>query len=370
MDLIRDVLLVAQTGFQIDEVVTVRGRVERAHKQSKKAFVQITDLSGTIQALYVGTETAPLSKLYLPNVGERWEMTGKLNLDDYKERGGARPIPTIIVERSAKMGVGAPAGSSEVIGNAERTLIRGIALARLRRAASDAFDEMGYVEIEPKLITLTAPISGLEPLQVVYVGFGQPAQLFPSPASQLRQVLTTTDMTNVFAISRIFTTTYRDDQVSNEALTAMAMRVRSTQSDARAQPYDLERIVHTLSRAPWLQSEAVQKQLMAEFPITPKVIKGIPKPVVKSVSELSLESYGSNEGWQAGPMSLEIDSFQRLIASPRHVLGERTVAKWFGESKLEVTTIHLERFLALLPEVDLRTLLVVHEGDQMSARVE
>ena len=98
-------------------------------------------------------------------------------------------------------------------------------VARLRNRAAEFWREQGYLEIEPKYISTRWSSQGVEPLQIVYPGFGASAYLAPTPATQLLEALVVTGADAVFATGRLFSTTFRDEKSSAESLIVSARTI-------------------------------------------------------------------------------------------------------------------------------------------------
>lgn len=94
-------------------------------------------------------------------------------------------------------------------------------LSRMRFSFQKLVADLGYIEIEPRVLSSDWPKNGLEALRVNYPGFGSHATLATSPANQLREFMLATGNDRVFAISRCFSSTFRIENSSSEALIGM-----------------------------------------------------------------------------------------------------------------------------------------------------
>src|SRR5579883_1969779 len=353
MDLIGDILLATKRGLIALTDSAIRGRIGRVTGTRDKTFVDVVDPTGTIQVV-IQAHIDELKRSPSPAVGELWEFGGGIDSTSYKTRSGSHssevtPVITLVARHAERLDVGGPPMHERAAARDEATpFMRAAVLARLRQAASLALNKHGYLEIEPRLVGLSTPITGLEPLHVSYVGFGAPAHLIPSPAAQLRHMLLVSDIDAVCAISRIFSTTFRDEKTSYEALTAMALRVRPSVEASEVRPFDLERLVGEISSERWFQDARSDELFRSQPTLIETQVSGPPKPIISEVDGLTLESY-STLAIAASAEPGDLRSFHRLIGPPRTVLAERAVTGWFGASLLELTTIHLERFAAFVP---------------------
>lgn len=82
-------------------------------------------------------------------------------------------------------------------------------LSRIIRDATEFFLREQFIQFESKFISTTWVDEGLEPLKVIYPGFGSPATLATSPSAQVLDFLTTTLAERAFTVSTSFSSTYR-----------------------------------------------------------------------------------------------------------------------------------------------------------------
>jgi hypothetical protein len=359
---LRDLNLMIDQGLPLPDAVIVRGRIVDVHRTRSRIFIQLSDPTGNIQVVSENLECRP-------SPGAMWEFEGSVDLLNFRNRNEPAPRPTIVAMRFEDL-TGSGQGDQGPRDNTrdvhQRFLERGVSLARLRALGTTTFERLGFIEVEPKLITLTAPLTGLEPMQVSYVGFGAPAHLFPSPARQLKQILEGTSVRAVFAVSRIFTTTFRDESTSYEALTLMAMAVgHGGLSDTGATV--LERAIAMFAKDPQLNG-VLRTAVDPTGRLATIEVSGAPRPLVKPVTSTTLESYSDPSHYMAEPGGSPPTLFQRLIAPERTILAERAIMPWFGSETLEVTTIHLERLSALFFDTHGRPLTVVSSAPSKAKR--
>ena len=349
---IRNLLLLIGQGLTPEGPVVIRGRIQQIVRTKARLFIQLEDTTGTVQVTCdPGSAAAAVT-------GDRWQFEGTIDTVNFKGRNDAEPRPTVVATNAVALSLPRRTGDNIEDSN-HRLLERGVVLAHLRSLASSAFRALDYTEVEPKFITLSAPASGLEPLRLSYVGFGAPAHLFASPGPQLRQLISGTDIGAAFCISRIFSTTFRDESTSNEALTLMAMRALPDASTIRVRPFHLERAISAMAAddmlaglfGDWFDDDSVR------FPN--KAVGGVPKPLVTPVEFATLESYDKPSQYMSEPTNVPPESFQRLVAPERTILAERAIVGWYGSAKLEVTTLHLERLSGLLTGAHARPLVVL-----------
>ena len=82
-------------------------------------------------------------------------------------------------------------------------------LSRIVNSCRYYLQNSDFHEIETKLISTFSVEDGLSPLQVVYLGFGEPVYLSTSPSPQLLDFLLTAFLDRVFTVTTSFSPTYR-----------------------------------------------------------------------------------------------------------------------------------------------------------------
>lgn len=354
MEFIRDIRITARAPLEPSTIHRLRARIRRVSASRERIFCQVVDPTGHIQVV-IHRINQPMSE-ELPTAGERWEFSGTLDTTTYKERTGS-VIVSLVATEARKVAFGERPRQKLEPDEYENMVRRGLVLARFRHNAADILTNLGYVEIEPRLVALSSQKTGLEAIEARYVGFGAPAHLIPSPAGELRAILTATEVDAVFAISRVFSTTYRDEKTSYEALTAMAMRVLPGPPQALpAETSSLTTCIARLAEFTWLRGQEGPPLLSVNVPFRQATFRDSPKPLIKEVDEITTECYTTFRSFPPEESDHPIESFQRVVAPPRTVLGERSLMRWYGDSTLELTTVHLERFTALIPDVELRLL--------------
>ncbi|MET8267206.1 OB-fold nucleic acid binding domain-containing protein [Micromonospora arida] len=221
-------------------------------------------------------------------------------------------------------------------------------LARLRNKASEFFRSVGYLEIEPKLISATWPSPGLEPLRVQYQGFGFPAFLAPSPSSQLLDALIATGAKRVFAVSRCFTTTFRDEKSSAESLILSAKEV----GEPEGNQYDTIRraVLHVFGDFQTLPEGYYQA---ADDWHSRTLDWGGPS-LHEPVATPTFETYLNPAGTLSAPSSTQISRLFRLVWPKRRVIAEGCRERLEVGLPVTSTTLHLERMVSLLRDVPVR----------------
>jgi hypothetical protein len=98
------------------------------------------------------------------------------------------------------------------------TAASGFFVARLKNTVVQGLVAKGFDELEPRYIHNLRPVGSLEPLQVVFPGYGSPAYLLVSPIPELRAASLVIGITSAFSVARSFSQTVRDGYTSAESL--------------------------------------------------------------------------------------------------------------------------------------------------------
>lgn len=122
----------------------------------------------------------------------------------------------VVVTTEAPDPYGRPEASIDALTPDLREHASRVLMASIRAACVRVLEESGFSEFEARVISTDWPNEGLEPLDVVYPGFGSSATLATSPAPQVLDFILTTGTARAFAVSRGFATTYRAEGASTE----------------------------------------------------------------------------------------------------------------------------------------------------------
>jgi hypothetical protein len=223
-----------------------------------------------------------------------------------------------------------------------------IFIARLRNRAADFLRTNGYLEIEPKFISAQWSSRGVEPLEIIYPGFGASAYLAPSPATQLIEALVATGTQAVFAQSRCFSTTFRDEKSSAESLIVSAKAINVPP----AEHYSLLRRAISYSFG-----ELETRPEAGLFPVSEWRQKIIEGPLVEhsgaEVKVPTLEVYRAPNIARSNDY-VRVQELCRLVWPPRRTIAEGAQEQLDSGLSVSSTTIHIERMASLLRDVPVR----------------
>lgn len=215
-----------------------------------------------------------------------------------------------------------------------------IFLARLRERSVKFFRSKDFLELEPRMISSSWTQGGLSPLRILFPGFGVPAYLAPSPRTQLLKAIILTGKQRVFAVSRCFTSAYRDRIVSAESplLCAQWLNVSIEQLYGLAE----EAVRYTfgdISTAPNEPSNFVGhwRQSCMNWPPTPSELR-VDRPEIHTFLEFKNDPdlIGGTTG------------IFRLCYPPNVVLAEGAIEKLDGDITVGTLSLHFERMVELI----------------------
>lgn len=223
-------------------------------------------------------------------------------------------------------------------------------LARLRYKAETFFRADGFLQIEPNFISTSWYIDGIEPLRVEYEGFGVPAYLTPSPSPQLLAAMEATGSDRVFAVGRVFTTTYRDETTSAESLILMAKIAHCSIDDLVA--VCIQALLATLGD-PETMPENYTKLTKRNW--HQSILREPPPPATLSVESPMLQIYELPiEDQQSIDSGINSVTILRACWPSRSVLAEGSIRRLSGQIGDGTLTLFLERMVPLLKDVPLR----------------
>jgi hypothetical protein len=213
------------------------GVLTRAHPMGRLAFFHLHDGTDAIQLVAQLEQESPTFSDRPQIPATEWSLVKQL-----KQGARVRAMGPVGRTRTGELSVfltnapreQVPSGHSsakepELLPHLH-ALGNQLLLARLRAAATEYLTGKNFLELEPRLVSTSWNTTGLQPLRIDYPGFGRPIFLAPSPASQLLRALLLCGKPRVFAISRCFTSSYRDDLVSTESV-LLVMKVLRPETD-------------------------------------------------------------------------------------------------------------------------------------------
>ena len=206
---IRDIELTYRYLRQDESRAELRGLLTSIRVHGKIIFVMLRDVTGVIQVIFqrdtFSTET--WNEIRVLQKLDRIQIHGFTGYSKSGELSIFADKINVLLKKDAVANVIA------IEEKDSRALTAQFMLARLRERAGKWMQDNGYIEFVPYYLTSSRVSSHLEPLQVIFPGWGASARLTVSPANQLLRALTAAN-TKVFCFSRIFSQMVRDGYTS------------------------------------------------------------------------------------------------------------------------------------------------------------
>lgn len=187
------------------ERVTVTGYVTTVRKFSTHFAVRLRDPFGHILVCVERNDAHTEGEDAVQRVakkGDRLRIDGVLNRNDKNECivQAQRPA-TLLGNASDKM----DDLSSAMKDQASRLLLA----QAIRFTGSHLREHEAFVEFDSRVISTNWAGGGLEPMKIIYPGFGCAVPLATSPAAQVMDFINTTGVHRAFTTTTSFSTTYR-----------------------------------------------------------------------------------------------------------------------------------------------------------------
>lgn len=338
----------------LGQQVHIAGIIEKRDKFGDGVYgVWLRDITGTV-LIIIEPATDPICEEWNPNsvwVGTRVRIAGRIGENSKKIR---------VLNRITSIEVlGSPENKALSELDAEmREYASSMLMSRMCRGVSEFLRRNRFTEFVSRVISNHWPAEGLEPMQVVYPGFGSPAILIPSPSSQIVEFLTTTLIPRAFTVSTSFTQSYRFSHSASETLVIVA----------KATDLDLDGYIDLLKEV----SERILKQLVDEGRsfsvlngIWPHLIDGVDRNDIQLTNDLNLIQFSANIPVIGKNWDTHIDSVLQLLDRDKNILMEGTREQLADRVWISSFTVYPSQFLGLIeraPSRLLQNLMRLYDG--------
>ena len=283
-------------------------------------------------------------------VGTKIKISGQIEENSKKERV-LKKISHIQVLVSPEMSL------SEL--DAEwREHASGMLMSRICNKVSEIMLSNHFIEFAARVISNHWNDDGLEPMQVVYPGFGSPVVLIPSPSAQIVDFLTTTLISRAFTISKSFTQSYRFSNSSSE-ITVIIAKATDVKLDAHIQLFKelSEKILRPFIERP--------KSFTILNGVWPDIIDEVSSSEKQLKEDLNLVKFSANipvigKNWDA-----HIYTVLHLLDRDKNILAEGTRESLSNDVEISTLTIYPSQFLDLIkkaPRRQLQNLMRLYDG--------
>lgn len=275
-----------------------------------------------------------------------WKQVGaikKLDRINVKGRVLIKDDKPVVSAQTFKIFLRKDEGPSKVSDFDQDVLATQFLLARVKSRAIAHFQSMNFEEFEPSVLSFSRGKTEIEPLGVVFSGYGAPAYLIPSPAAQLREALIVAPSEKVFCVSRCFSASIRDGYTSAESLILCASKLNAT-----------------IGEMATLAEEAI-KRIFSHFTTMPQVVKQAwlgstvwPRKEYKALT--TDPQVSSPEIHVQKTDKVPLQAILRICWPPTFIAAEGHIESLKEDISIGGVTIHLERMIPILRQVILRRL--------------
>jgi hypothetical protein len=207
----------------LGEKIAVTGQYLARRDHRDRVVLTVRDITGTTFAKVSFEQMLGLAGL------EKYSRLRILGLAGKSKSGTDNVIPQVdLIENLGTLKVPYQDLNVEMKDYASRLFV-----SRISHATASLLREQGFDEFESKVISSEWLDGGLEPLQVAFPGFGNPAMLATSPNAQVMEFLNATGVNKAFTIALSFTSTYRHPNNSAETKIILAKALDVAAPDLR-----------------------------------------------------------------------------------------------------------------------------------------
>lgn len=214
---------------------------------------------------------------------------------------------------------------------------------------SEIMKKHKFMEFESKVLSNHWDDDSLEPLKVIFPGFGSPIVLVPSPSAQVIEFLIGTLLTRAFTISKSFTQSYRFPNTSSETRVVV---IKATDLSLSEQVTLFEEISKKILRDFINQSQT--------FSIIdgnwPNIINDKDINSVKLINDLNLIKFKSNIPVVSKNWNSDIKMILQLIDKNKDILMEGSREILSNGLVISSITIYPSQFLGFLEKAPKRQL--------------
>lgn len=210
-------------------------------------------------------------------------------------------------------------------------------VSRIANTCTSLLREHGFDEFDSKVISSEWIDGGLEPLQVVYPGFGNPVTLITSPSAQVMDFLNATGTDKAFTVALSFTSTFRHPGNSSETRVIVAKAIDLTLTD-------LKQLASTLCMYILDTLNVVHPVLkeVSEVPWPDKPPQDNQQDII-TIALYSSDVITSGTSWH----NMLLENVIHIISNSGIILVDGSIEK-IGKRNISTLAIYPARFLSLI----------------------
>jgi len=352
----KSIFIIDVPRISIGDEVVITGSIIKKDKFSKNKFgIWIRDITGTI-LIIIDNSIDPIALHWDQNniwVNNRIRITGKVGLNSKDSR--------IINNVSEILVLGTLQTEISKLDSEMREQTSRVLMSRICRSASGVLMNTKFTELESNMISHQWAEDGLEPLMVVYPGFGSPAVLITSPAAQLIDFLTATLIPRAFTVSTSFTSSYRFMNGSAETRVIVAKALDLDMEDYVQLLLDIS----TNILINFYEKIVPIEKLYGEWP---DKIDGFDYDQKLFDNELNLVTFEANIPVIGKNWDTRISSITQLLDKEKNILLEGARESLGEKIVISSITIYPSQFLGLIekaPRRQLQNLIKMYDGKKL-----
>lgn len=309
-------------------LVTLTGQYVDRRNHRDRVSIAVRDITGTTFAALREDHIADIKNIAKFS---RIRLSGSIDLS----RDG-RSVVIAKVDRVENLG--SLKGAFADLSSEMREYASRMFLSRVIASCLTTFRDAGFDEFESKVISSDWTDAGLEPLQVKFPGFGNPATLITSPNAQVMDFLNATGVDRAFTASLSFTSTFRHANNAAETKVILAKAINLAFADLRN--LALSVCIRALGRLQVPLTDPPAEIVLAEWPaatLNPS------ETCTLRLVEYESGVRTSGAGWR----SMLLDRVVHVVGPTGIILADCAVEK-IGERDVSTLAVYPARFLSQL----------------------
>lgn len=316
----------------------LRGVIIARRKAKTAIFFDLSDTTQSVQLIVSAASDPDLfSQALTLQVADRVHVSGVLT----RTQAG---VLTVAIDRIDLLIPRRALSDRDLLANlSKRDISPRFLLARLGKLAQDLFEAREFLQFSPHYISTRIKGVGVEPLDVVFPGWGATTSLVPSPLPQLLEAAVLSGTPRVFSACRLFSRTIRDGFTSSEAYSVCAVSLEHDLTALMA--LASEAVIRVLE--PFLVDPATRSYLDPAAWFTRTAVVSEVTGRVEQPTQIVYENRALLSG-DVGSQAF------RVLWPPDVSVVEGHVAHLDGVIPFGVLTVHLERVVRILYGATLR----------------
>lgn len=325
----------------IGEIVTISGVVvDRRKKNRDEWYITIKDYSGEIGLVINVSETMPANLFWNQTI---LQISGVVSQNERGKKYLNQIHNVFVMSKAKNNAIQLPEMDSAL-----NQKVVNMVMSNMCRFISSYFQLNEFIEFESSIISRTWQPDGLEPVSVLYPGFGYPVKLTTSPSPQIVDFLKTAMVTRAFTSTKSFATTYRFKEGSTELRVIMAKALNLSKKDLVEVLIDLTNQI-ILEFGKDSSFVCVEKSNIISCDWNQRNTQNFTLPI-------NIASYATNFDVCYDSYSSNIEQIIHVLDIERNILAEGSYEQLPNGLYISTITIYPSQYLSLLDKTPSRQL--------------